>query len=73
MAVASLTNVLDPEVVVIGGGVSAAGDLLLQPARDEYHRRALPPTRTAPIVVAEMGKDAGMIGAGILAGQGTDA
>jgi glucokinase len=35
-AVASLTAVLDPEIVVIGGGVSAAGDLLLEPIRKSY-------------------------------------
>lgn len=69
VAVASLCNIFDPDVVVIGGGVSAAGDLLLSPARDEYQRRALPPTRRAPLVVAELGPDAGMVGAGILAAE----
>lgn len=69
VAVASLTNIFDPDVVVIGGGVSAAGELLLGPARDEYQRRALPPTRRAPLVVAELGKDAGMVGAGVLAAE----
>ena len=69
VAVASLCNIFDPDVVVIGGGVSAAGDLLLAPARDEYQRRALPPTRRAPLVVAELGPDAGMVGAGILAAE----
>lgn len=69
VAVASLANVFDPDVVVIGGGVSAAGELLLAPARDEYRRRALPPTRRAPLVVAGLGNDAGMVGAGILAAE----
>jgi len=69
VAVASLTNVFDPDVVVIGGGLSAAGDLILGPARREYQRRALPPTRRAPLVVAQMGNDAGMVGAGILAAE----
>lgn len=69
VAVASFTNVFDPDVVVIGGGVSAAGELLLGPARDEYQRRALPPTRRAPLVAAQMGNDAGMVGAGILAAE----
>lgn len=70
VAVASLTNVLDPDIVVIGGGVSAAGDLLLGPAREEYQRRALPPTRRAPLVLAHLRADAGMVGAGILAAEG---
>lgn len=69
VAVASFTNIFDPDVVVIGGGVSAAGELLLGPARDEYQRRALPPTRRAPLVAAQMGNDAGMVGAGILAAE----
>ncbi len=69
VAVASLCNIFDPDVVVIGGGVSSAGDLLLAPARDEYQRRALAPTRRAPLVVAELGPDAGMVGAGILAAE----
>lgn len=67
VAVASLTNVFDPDIVVIGGGLSAAGELLLGPARDEYQRRALPPTRRAPLVLADLRNDAGMVGAGILA------
>ncbi len=70
VAVASLTNVFDPDVVIIGGGVSAAGELLLAPARHEYQRRALPPTRRAPLVRAALGPDAGMVGAGILAAEG---
>jgi len=70
VAVASLTNVFDPDVVIIGGGVSAAGELLIGPARDEYRRRALPPTRRAPLLRAALGADAGMVGAGILAAEG---
>ena len=71
VAVSSLTNIFDPDVVVIGGGLSAAGELLLGPARDEYQLRALPPTRRAPLVAAQMGNDAGMVGAGILAAEAT--
>lgn len=69
VAVASFTNIFDPDVVVIGGGVSAAGEMLIGPARDEYQRRALPPTRRAPLVAAQMGNDAGMVGAGIMAAE----
>jgi glucokinase len=57
-------------VVVIGGGLSAAGDLLLAPAREEYLSRALPPTRRAPLLLAHFRQDAGMVGAGILAAEG---
>src|SRR3954471_19855988 len=41
--VSGLVNAFDPDVVVIGGGVVAAGELLLAPARDEGARRAWPP------------------------------
>ena len=67
VGIASLCNAFDPDIVVIGGGVSEAGELLLGPARDEYQRRALPPTRRAPVVPASLGPEAGMVGAGILA------
>ena len=60
-------NVFNPDVIVIGGGVSAAGELLLEPARAELRARALPPMNETPVVVAETGPDAGMIGAAAMA------
>ena len=63
--VASLTAVLDPEVVVIGGGVSAAGDLLLDPIRKAYLEN-LPARGFRPelsVKAAEFVNDAGVIGA----------
>lgn len=69
VALSSLANVLNPEVFVIGGGVMAAGELLLDPAREEYRSRALPPMATAPVVAAELGPDAGMLGAALLAAE----
>jgi len=67
VALASFANIFEPEVIVIGGGVIAAGDLLLEPARRELRARALPPMRDTPVVAAEMGEDAGMIGAAAMA------
>ncbi|HVS69271.1 MAG TPA: ROK family glucokinase [Mycobacteriales bacterium] len=68
---ADLTSILDPGRFVIGGGVVAAGDLLLGPARETYAAvvsghgyRPL-----ADIVPARLGADAGMIGAADLARQ----
>lgn len=66
---AGLVNVLDPEVVVVGGGVIAGGELLLGPARRAFadaiegfdHRP------NVPLVAAELGNDAGAVGAGLLA------
>jgi glucokinase len=67
VALASLANIFDPDVIVIGGGVIAAGDLLVAPARAELAERALPPMNQAPVVAAALGADAGMIGAAALA------
>lgn len=73
VAVTSLANTFDPDVILIGGGVSAAGELLLGPARAVYEHRALPPTRRAPLRVAQMGPDAGMVGAALMAHEGVTA
>lgn len=67
VALASFANVFEPELIVIGGGVIAAGDLLLEPARRELRARALPPMNRTPVVAAQLGEDAGMIGAAALA------
>jgi glucokinase len=66
-ALASLANIFDPDVFVIGGGVSAVGDLMLDPAREELMKRALPPQNERPVKLAELGPDAGMIGAAAMA------
>jgi glucokinase len=66
---ASLAAVLDPAVTVVGGGVSAAGDLLLDPMRaaflSELTARDYRPVQE--IRLAELGNDAGIVGAGDLA------
>jgi glucokinase len=67
VALSSLANIFDPDVFVIGGGVSAVGDLLLDPARQELRSRALPPQNERPVKLAELGPDAGMIGAAAMA------
>ncbi|HEY6794464.1 MAG TPA: ROK family glucokinase [Kineosporiaceae bacterium] len=69
--IVDLANVLDPAVVVIGGGVSDAGDLLLEPARVAYSRLLSAGSHRPHlrIVAAELGNDAGLIGAADLARQ----
>lgn len=67
VALASFANIFEPAVIVIGGGVIAAGDMLLEPARREMEARALPPMNRTPVVAAELGADAGMIGAAAMA------
>jgi glucokinase len=71
VAIANYVNIFNPEVVVVGGGVIAAGDLLLAPARKVVAERALPPSRdVVRIVAARYGVEAGMIGAAALAFDG---
>jgi glucokinase len=67
VALASLANVFEPEAFAIGGGVIAAGELLLEPARRELRARALPPMNGTPLLAAQLGADAGMIGAAAMA------
>ena len=64
----TLSNIFDPELIVIGGGAAAAGDLLFEPARRVLAARALPPARDrVRVVPAALGPDAGFIGAAALA------
>jgi glucokinase len=66
--IASIVNIFEPEVVVIGGGAAAAGDLLLDPAREVVAQRALRPSRDHVLIVpAALGEEAGMVGAGLFA------
>jgi glucokinase len=72
VGIADLAAALDPGTFVIGGGVSAAGDLLLGPAREAFRRqltgRGYRPE--AAIVPAELGNEAGLVGAADLARVG---
>ena len=67
--IAGLVNVLDPDLVVVGGGAAAAGDLLLEPARRAFAQTVEAPgfRPPVPIVAAELGNDAAVVGAATLA------
>ena len=66
----NVANLLNLERIVVGGGVSAAGDLILEPARQSCRRIAMKvPGETIKIVPAELGNKAGVIGAARLAMQ----
>ena len=73
-AIGSLANLFDPELVVIGGGFGeAAGDLLLEPAQECARREALSPAdEMLRVVSAELGSDAGLAGAGLVAFEALD-
>src|SRR5688572_4049022 len=68
MACANLINLLNPQAIVIGGGVMASGDLLLEAARAEVRRRAFPASaQDCPMIQSLLWPDAGTIGAAMLA------
>ena len=66
--IGSLVNIFNPDLVVIGGGFAAAGDFVLDPAREVVRREALAGAgERVRIVRAELGTAAGLIGAGLVA------
>lgn len=69
IGISNVINILDPDVVVLGGGVSAgAGDLLLDPVQDVVRSRCMPSLRReVPIRLAALGSEVGIVGAACLA------
>ena len=70
---ASLLHAFNPSIVIFGGGVSLLGDVLLDPIRSAVRQYAINEAywRTCPIVLAALGDDAGLVGAGVLAVEET--
>ena len=63
-AITSLVHIINPEIVIVGGGVSENADLLFPPLRAAVKKRAFSQaTRRLKIVPAKLGDDAGLIGA----------
>ena len=73
-AIGSLVNIFDPELTVVGGGFgSAAGDLILEPARTAARSEVIPPARESlRIVPAELGSEAGLVGSALVAFDALD-
>lgn len=73
-AIGSLVNTFDPELVVIGGGFGMdAAELVIGPAREAARREAMPPgDETLRIVLAELGAEAGLVGAGLVGFEALD-
>ncbi len=66
--IASAVNLLNPQVVIIGGGVSEGGERFIRRIKKEVKRRAFPSaTKNLKVVKAKLGNDAGFIGAAMLA------
>jgi glucokinase len=73
VGIADFVNVFNPELVVVGGGFAEAGELLLDSARKVVAERALPPAKDeVEIVMAELGSEAGLIGAALVAFDALD-
>jgi glucokinase len=71
VGLANIVQLLDPDVIVLGGGVAEIGEPLLGPARDELADRIAPYHATvAKVVRAELGEVAGVVGAALLARDG---
>jgi glucokinase len=71
LGLANLVNILDPEVIVIGGGLVAAADLFLEPTRHALAELTFASDRRPPVTVepAALGEEAGALGAALLAGE----
>lgn len=69
---ATVTNLINPDVILVGGDMAHAGELLLESARLGLRRHVLAGTSTTPVLVAALGDRASMIGALVLAIDATD-
>src|SRR5215212_11685589 len=68
---AAAVNVLNPSMIVIGGGVSHIGNALLAEIRSAVYQRSLPlATRNLPVVMSELDELAGVMGASVMAAEG---
>lgn len=70
IVLAGIVNVLNPELIVIGGGIAKAGDLIMKPIRNAIKKRAVPIARDiVKIKFSKLGDDAGVLGAAALMKQ----
>lgn len=68
VGLANLVNIFNPDIIIIGGGLSKLGDFLLEPARKVVRERAFRlPSQVVSIVPSKLGDDAGILGAAIFA------
>ena len=66
------SHAFEPEAFLIGGGVSKAGDVLIDAIKREYYSQLFLIEKGADIITAKLGNDAGIIGAGLLARKGIE-
>ena len=66
MGLVSVVNLLNPEKIIIGGGVAESGDILFDPIKETIAKRAMTIQKEVEIVPAQLGNTAGVIGASLL-------
>ena len=72
IALTSIAHILNPQIAIIGGGIAEAGEsLLFEPIRAELSKRAMDIPSQMKIVKAHLGNDAGIVGAAMLALEGS--
>lgn len=64
--IGNIINIFDPEVVIIGGGISAQGDKLIKRVNKNLHKVVFGGKVNCDLVIATLGNDAGVVGAGML-------
>jgi glucokinase len=70
IGMANVVNIFNPDMIIIGGGVSKMGELLFKPVRQQVFKRSFGlPAQTAVIIPSKLGDVAGLIGANIFASQ----
>ena len=69
LAAAHISTVVDPDIFIIGGGVSKAGNILIDVIKDSFRTHAFHVSKDIPFALATLGNDAGMVGAALLAKQ----
>ena len=68
ITLASVVNLLNPEWIVLSGGLSRAGKLLTDPLHRTILARSFPtPAKTVKLVISKLDQDLGIVGAGLLA------
>ena len=71
-AIGSLVNLFNPSLIVVGGDLARAGDLLLDSARVGLRRHALDAVAATPVVASKLGHRASLVGAVLLAAERTE-
>ena len=68
LGLVNVIHIVEPRRILIGGGVSKAGELLLKPVRDTIHQRVMSPIyQSVEVLPAKLGADVGLMGAAALA------